>query len=196
MKELIMYVEGGRGLLKCALAGVGQTGKPQLIVLTPSVRVDMLERFKLFETSETFLLCEVGEKADSETVLNMLSGIFKYHDEGLGERFREYHDEMNRLGVELRKDHIVITTMIDLDNKVGDGHVLVRLTTGASELKPLLYDSNYKNVNELLRKLRFFFYFVEEELGIPVNKRLKILRDLAKKMRRMDKDMFDYVEVF
>ena len=195
MKEVIMFDDVRRDIFKCAFAGMSLKCEPQWIVLTPRYAVEMLEDYKQYEKGNQILLCEVGMPADTLTLLDWLGGFFNTQKKNLRDKIREAIDDMNRLGVMLKKDRLFLSVLVNQYEYHDKILYYVSLYAGSSENTPIFLNVSYENLNDLFSDLRYFFFIFEIELGISLEKLLNLDKSLSKKVRRCDKDMFIHVEL-
>lgn len=195
MKEVIMYDDVRRDIFKCAFAGMNFKCEPQWIVLTPRYAVEMLENYKQYEKGDQILLCEVGMPTDTLTLLDWLGGFFTTQKKNLREKIREAIDDMNRLGVILKKDRLYLSVLVNQYEYHDKILYDVSLYAGSCENTPIFLNVSYEDLNDLFSDLRYFFFIFEIELGISLEKILNLEKSLSKKVRRCDKDMFIHVEL-
>ena len=194
-KKIFMYDSFGNEFYACEFEGLDANGKPRLTIVTPGCPVEnFLEYLDLMEESpiDYNLLCEQGMEAASKQVVEMMAQIYLNANRPF-ERMAERLEDMRKWGISYGRDQQRVTVSIyeyedkekqstsyRFDLKVGDTYV-----------------ENFKKFNDvkdIVMKLTGFFFYIENQVHIPVKKYLEVKESLKKQVMRHSTNLFDDIE--
>ncbi len=194
-KKIFMYDSFGDEFYACEFEGLDANGKPRLTIVTPGRPIEnFLEYLDLMEESpiDYNLLCEEGKTAASKQVVEMMAQIYVNANRPF-ERMAERLEDMRKWGICYGRDQQRVTvrmyeyeevktqsTSYRFDLKVGD-----RFVEGFKK---------FDDVKDIVMKLTGFFFFIENQVHIPVKKCLEVSESLKKQVMRHSTNLFDDVE--
>lgn len=194
-KKIYLVDSSGVDFLTCEFDGMGSDNNPQLTIMTPGEPVVNFFTYldaHGFEPKDYRLLCEEGKQADTTIVVEMMGRICM--------RFTDPYDLMEARMEEMRKNGISYDRDLQkLDIRIMEtededsGAPRYRVVISIGEKEHNVYNKNYKDVADIISKLKEFFYFIEEEMQIPLRKRLYVKAPLDKQLQHLCNSMFDEI---
>lgn len=193
-KKIYLYDLLGYEFYACDFEGLDANGKPRLTIMSPGHPVENFQDYIDFLGEELFdyhLLCEDGETAAAKVVLEMLIQIYLRAERPF-ERMAERMEEMRMLGIDYSRDLQRVKVKI---------HEFVDEESNGKSYCLMMYVGNkfaanctYKDVKDIIVKLCEFFFFIENQVHIPVKKYLEVKESLKKQVMRHSTNLFDDIE--
>lgn len=196
-KKVYLVDSTGYEFFICEFEGMGSDNRPRLTIMTPGRPVEnFLTHLDYYgeDYKDYYLLGEEGKQVDATLVIEMMGQI-------LIRGFDSFHkmalrmEEMRKNGIsydrELQKLQIVIHEV----KTNGTGDVGYRVDMFVGEDGRILTDNTkYDDIHDIIRNLRGFFYFIEEQMCIPLRKKLNVGEHLKKQFKRYCPNVFDEID--
>ena len=195
-KKIYLYDSYGYEFYACEFEGLDANGKPRLPIMQPGCPVENFLEHLDFTGDipvDYLLLCEEGKPADSKLVFEMMGQIFLNGVKAF-DRMAERLEEMRKQGIgyayELQKVKVRIN---EYDNEESQGKSYSLIMYVGDRFVGEEYD--IKDVKDIITKLCGFFFFIENQVHIPVKKFLEVSESLKKQVMRHSTNLFDEVEI-
>ena len=196
-KKIYLADTEGFGFFVCEYDGLGADNKPRLTVMMPGKPVvNYLEYMDYYgeDPENYYLLCEEGKLADAAMVVGMMGQMF-LRDVDSFDRMTARMELMRRNGIdygrELQKLTIRVVEVKDNDSEA----MKYRFDMYVGEEGQFVSESNlFEKSADFICKLRGFFYFIEDQMHIPLRKNLSVPDSLKNLFKRHFPGMFDEIE--
>lgn len=196
-KKVYLVDSTGYEFFICEFEGMGLDNRPRLTIMTPGRTVEnFLTHLDYYgeDYKDYYLLGEEGKQVDATLVVEMMGQI-------LIRGFDSFHkmalrmEEMRKNGIsydrELQKLQIVIHEV--KTNGTGDVRYRVDMFVG-EDGRVLTDNTKYDDIHDIIRNLRGFFYFIEEQMCIPLRKILHVEEHLKKQFKHYCPTVFDEID--
>ena len=198
MKKVFIYDLIGCDLYACNYVGMAYDGKPLLTIMTPGYSVENLFEYlekNDEEMGDCILLCEEGKPADSELIVKMFGHMFlNVHPpfEKMSARLRE----IRMYGIDYERELQKLTVTIFEMDDVKLNKKKYRLFMLVGEHRNHIYEVDLPDkIGDIFSQLRGFFYYMENEVHIPLKKHLEMRGSLDKQLKHKASDIFDEIDV-
>ena len=196
-KKIYLADTEGFGFFICEYDGLGADNKPRLTVMMPGKPVvNYLEYMDYYgeDPENYYLLCEEGQQADAAMVVGMMGQMFLRDVDSI-DRMTARMELMRRNGIdygrELQKLTIRVVEVKDNDSEA----MKYRFDMYVGEEGQFVSESNlFEKTADFICKLRGFFYFIEDQMRIPLRKNLSVPDSLKNLFKRHFPGMFDEIE--
>lgn len=194
-KKIFMYDSFGNEFYACVFEGLDANGKPRLTIMTPGCPVEnFLDYLDLMEESpiDFNLLCEEGKTAASKQIVEMMAQIYVKANCPF-ERMTERLEDMRKWGIGYGRDQQRVTVRIYEyeDNEKQRTSYRFNLKVGDTFVDNF---KNFDDVKDIVVKLTGFFFYIENQVHIPVRKCLEVSESLKKQVMRHSSNLFEEVE--
>ena len=195
-KKIFMYDSFGDEFYACEFEGLDANGKPRLTIMTPGCPVESFSDYlDLMEESpiDYNLLCEEGKTAASKQVVEMMAQIYVNANRPF-DRMAERLEDMRKLGISYGRDQQRVTVRIYEweEEKTQSTSYLFDLKVGDRFVESF---KKFNDVKDIVMKLTGFFFYIENNVNIPVKKCLEVSESLKKQVIRHSSNMFEEVEI-
>ena len=195
-KKVYLADTEGFGFFICEYDGLGADNKPRLTVMMPGKPVvNYLEYMDYYgeDPENYYLLCEEGQQADAAMVVGMMGQMF-LRDVDSFDRMTARMELMRRNGIdygrELQKLTIRVVEVKDNDSEA----MKYRFDMYVGEEGQFVSESNlFEKSADFICKLRGFFYFIEDQMHIPLRKRLEVQASLKNSCKCYCPSLFDEI---
>ena len=196
-KKVYLADTEGFGFFICEYDGLGADNKPRLTVMMPGKPVvNYLEYMDYYgeDPENYYLLCEEGKQADAAMVVGMMGQMF-LRDVDSFDRMTARMELMRRNGIDYGRDLQKLTIRV-IEVRDDDLETMkYRFDMYVGEEGHFVSESNYfEKPADFICKLRGFFYFVEDQMHIPLRKCLVAKAPLDKQFKRYCPSIFDEIE--
>lgn len=196
MKKVFLYDSSGNEIYACEYEGLDTNGKPRLTIMTPGCPVEnFMEYLDQMEACpiDYNLLCEEGKTAASKQVVEMMAQIYVNESRPF-DRMAERLEDMRKWGISYGRDQQRVTVKIYEweEEKTQRNSYFFDLKVGDRLIENF---KKFDNVKDIVMKLTGFFFYIENNVHIPVKKCLEVSESLKKLMTRHVPDMFDEIEI-
>lgn len=194
-KKIYLYDSFGNEFYACEFEGLDANGKPRLTVMTPGYPVEnFLEYLDLMEESpiDYNLLCEEGKTAASKQMVEMMAQIYVNANCPF-DRMAERLEDMREWGISYGRNQQRVTVRIYEyeDNEKQRTSYRFNLKVGDTFVDNF---KNFDDVKDIVMKLTGFFFYIENQVHIPVRKCLEVSESLKKQVMRHSSNLFEEVE--
>ena len=194
-KKIYLYDSFGNEFYACEFEGLDANGKPRLTVMTPGYPVEnFLDYLDLMEESpiDFNLLCEEGKTAASKQIVEMMAQIYVKANCPF-ERMAERLEDMRKWGIGYGRNQQRVTVRIYKyeDNEKQSSSYRFNLKVGNTFVENF---KNFDDVKDIVMKLTGFFFYIENQVHIPVRKCLEVSESLKKQVMRHSSNLFEEVE--
>ena len=196
-KKIYLVDSEGFGFFICEYDGLGSDNKPQLTIMMPGSPVEnFLEHLDLYgeDPENYYLLCEEGKQADAALVVEMMGQII-LRDMNNFSRMAARMELMRKNGISYSREMQKVTIMVMEDKNDVTGDVTYRANMYIGEELHFVSESdNYESIGDIILILRNFFCFVEDQMHIPLRKRLEVPASLKNSCKRYCPSLFDEID--
>ena len=196
-KKIYLVDSEGFGFFICEYDGLGSDNKPRLTIMMPGSPVEnFLEHLDLYgeDPENYYLLCEEGKQADATLVVEMMGQII-LRDMNNFSRMAARMELMRKNGISYSREMQKVTIMVMEDKNDVTGDVTYRANMYIGEELHFVSESdNYESIGDIILILRNFFCFVEDQMHIPLRKRLEVPASLKNSCKRYCPNVFDEID--
>lgn len=195
-KKIYLVDSTGYDFFICEFEGLGSDNKPRLTIMMPGSPVEnFLEHLDLYGEApeDYYLLCEEGKQADAALVVEMMGQII-LRDMNNFSRMAARMELMRKNGISYSREMQKVTIMVMEDKNDVTGDVTYRANMYIGEELHFVSESdNYESIGDIILILRNFFCFVEDQMHIPLRKRLEVPASLKNSCKRYCPSLFDEI---
>ena len=195
-KKIYLVDSTGYDFFICEFEGMGSDNRPRLTIMTPGRPVEnFLTHLDHYgeNPKDYYLLGEEGKQIDATLVVEMMGQI-------LMRGFDSFHkmalrmEEMRKNGISYNREQQELSIVIVevKDPKTGGARYRVDMFVG--ENGRMMSDGvNYESIGDIMLMLRNFFCFIEDQMHIPLRKRLEVPASLKNSCKRYCPSLFDEI---
>ena len=195
-KKVYLVDSTGYDFFICEFEGLGSDNKPRLTIMMPGSPVEnFLEHLDLYGEApeDYYLLCEEGKQADAALVVEMMGQIILRGMNNFS-RMAARMELMRKNGISYSREMQKVTIMVMEDKNDVTGDVTYRANMYIGEELHFVSESdNYESIGDIILILRNFFCFVEDQMHIPLRKRLEVPPSLKNSCKRYCPSLFDEI---
>ena len=195
-KKVYLVDSTGYDFFICEFEGLGSDNKPRLTIMMPGSPVEnFLEHLDLYGEApeDYYLLCEEGKQADAALVVEMMGQIILRGMNNFS-RMAARMELMRKNGISYSREMQKVTIMVMEDKNDVTGDVTYRANMYIGEELHFVSESdNYESIGDIILILRNFFCFVEDQMHIPLRKRLEVPASLKNSCKRYCPSLFDEI---
>ena len=196
-KKIYLVDSTGYDFFICEFEGMGSDNRPRLTIMMPGSPVEnFLEHLDLYGEApeDYYLLCEEGKQADAALVVEMMGQII-LRDMNNFSRMAARMELMRKNGISYSREMQKVTIMVMEDKNDVTGDVTYRANMYIGEELHFVSESdNYESIGDIILILRNFFCFVEDQMHIPLRKRLEVPASLKNSCKRYCPSLFDEIK--
>ena len=194
-KKVYLIDSTGYEFFICEFEGMGSDNRPRLTIMTPGRPVEnFLTHLDYYSENpkDYYLLGEEGKQVDATLVIEMMwqilmRGFDSFHKMALRK------EEMRKNGISYGRDLQKVQIVIHEVKTNGTGDVRYRVDMFVEDGRVLTDNTKYDDIHDIIRNLRGFFYFIEEQMCIPLRKRLEVPASLKNSCKRYCPSLFDEI---
>ena len=196
-KKVYLVDSTGYEFFICEFEGMGTDNRPRLTIMMPGRTVEnFLTHLDYYgeDYKDYYLLGEEGKQVDATLVVEMMGHI-------LIRGFDSFHkmalrmEEMRKNGISYGRDLQKLQIVINEVKTNATGIVRYRVDMFVGEDGGVLSDTTkYDDIHDIISNLRGFFYFIEEQMCIPLRKKLSVEENLKKQFKRYCPNVFDEID--
>ena len=195
-KKVYLVDSEGFGFFICEYDGLGSDNKPRLTIMMPGSPVEnFLEHLDLYGEApeDYYLLCEEDKQADAALVVEMMGQII-LRDMNNFSRMAARMELMRKNGISYSREMQKVTIMVMEDKNDVTGDVTYRANMYIGEELHFVSESdNYESIGDIMLLMRNFFCFIEDQMHIPLRKRLEVPASLKNSCKRYCPSLFDEI---
>ena len=195
-KKVYLVDSTGYDFFICEFEGLGSDNKPRLTIMMPGSPVEnFLEHLDLYGEApeDYYLLCEEGKQADAALVVEMMGQIILRGMNNFS-RMAARMELMRKNGISYSREMQKVTIMVMEDKIDVTGDVTYRANMYIGEELHFVSESdNYESIGDIMLMLRNFFCFIEDQMHIPLRKRLEVPASLKNSCKRYCPSLFDEI---
>lgn len=195
-KKIYLVDSTGYDFFICEFEGLGSDNKPRLTIMMPGSPVEnFLEHLDLYGEApeDYYLLCEEDKQADAALVVEMMGQII-LRDMNNFSRMAARMELMRKNGISYSREMQKLTIMVleGKDHETGDVTYRANMYIG-EELHFVSESDNYESIGDIMLLMRNFFCFIEDQMHIPLRKRLEVPASLKNSCKRYCPSLFDEI---
>ena len=196
-KKIYLVDSTGYEFFICEFEGMGTDNRPRLTIMMPGRTVEnFLTHLDYYgeDYKDYYLLGEEGKQVDATLVVEMMGqimmrGFDSFHKMALRK------EEMRKNGISYGRDLQKLQVVINEVKTNATGIVRYRVDMFVGEDGGVLSDTTkYDDIHDIISNLRGFFYFIEEQMCIPLRKKLSVEEHLKKQFKRYCPNVFDEID--
>ena len=195
-KKVYLVDSEGFGFFICEYDGLGSDNKPRLTIMMPGRPVEnFLTHLDYYgeDYKDYYLLGEEGKQVDATLVVEMMGQII-LRDMNNFSRMAARMELMRKNGISYSREMQKLTIMVMEDKNDVTGDVTYRANMYIGEELHFVSESdNYESIGDIILILRNFFCFVEDQMHIPLRKRLEVPASLKNSCKRYCPSLFDEI---
>ena len=195
-KKVYLVDSEGFGFFICEYDGLGSDNKPRLTIMMPGSPVEnFLTHLDYYgeDYKDYYLLGEEGKQADAALVVEMMGQII-LRDMNNFSRMAARMELMRKNGISYSREMQKVTIMVMEDKNDVTGDVTYRANMYIGEELHFVSESdNYESIGDIMLLMRNFFSFVEDQMHIPLRKRLEVPASLKNSCKRYCPSLFDEI---
>lgn len=195
-KKIYLVDSTGYEFFICEFEGMGSDNRPRLTIMTPGRPVEnFLTHLDYYgeDYKDYYLLGEEGKQIDATLVVEMMGQII-LRDMNNFSRMAARMELMRKNGISYSREMQKVTIMVmeGKDHETGDVTYRANMYIG-EELHFVSESDNYESIGDIILILRNFFCFVEDQMHIPLRKRLEVPASLKNSCKRYCPSLFDEI---
>ena len=195
-KKIYLVDSTGYEFFICEFEGMGSDNRPRLTIMTPGRPVEnFLTHLDYYgeDYKDYYLLGEEDQQADAALVVEMMGQII-LRDMNNFSRMAARMELMRKNGISYSREMQKVTIMVleGKDHETGDVTYRANMYIG-EELHFVSESDNYESIGDIILILRNFFCFVEDQMHIPLRKRLEVPASLKNSCKRYCPSLFDEI---
>ena len=195
-KKVYLVDSTGYDFFICEFEGMGSDNRPRLTIMTPGRPVEnFLTHLDYYgeDYKDYYLLGEEGKQVDAALVVEMMGQII-LRDMNNFSRMAARMELMRKNGISYSREMQKVTIMVMEDKNHVTGDVTYRANMYIGEELHFVSESdNYESIGDIILILRNFFCFVEDQMHIPLRKRLEVPASLKNSCKRYCPSLFDEI---
>ena len=195
-KKIYLVDSTGYEFFICEFEGMGSDNRPRLTIMTPGRPVEnFLTHLDYYgeDSKDYYLFGEEGKQVDATLVVEMMGQII-LRDMNNFSRMAARMELMRKNGISYSREMQKVTIMVleGKDHETGDVTYRANMYIG-EELHFVSESDNYESIGDIMLILRNFFCFVEDQMHIPLRKRLEVPASLKNSCKRYCPSLFDEI---
>lgn len=195
-KKVFLVDSTGYEFFICEFEGLGSDNRPRLTIMTPGRPVEnFLTHLDHYgeDYKDYYLLGEEGKQVDATLVVEMMGQII-LRDMNNFSRMAARMELMRKNGISYSREMQKVTIMVleGKDHETGDVTYRANMYIG-EELHFVSESDNYESIGDIMLLMRNFFCFVEDQMHIPLRKRLEVSASLKNSCKRYCPSLFDEI---